>query len=66
MVDKVTPGQGLLRVLGFPSVGIIAATHHIRVSYYRRPKVVYDLQRHYPFKDEAKTALFKDPVRTAQ
>jgi len=29
----------------------------------------WDLTRHlkgYPFKDEAQTALFKDPVRTAQ
>jgi hypothetical protein len=26
---------------------------------------VYDVKCYYPFKDEAQTALFKDPVRTA-
>jgi hypothetical protein len=26
----------------------------------------FEFDEHYPFKDEAQTALFKDPVRTAQ
>jgi len=28
--------------------------------------VLQSVNRHYPFKDAAQTALFKDPVRTAQ
>ena len=28
--------------------------------------IIYNISLYYPFKDEAQTALFKDPVRTAQ